>query len=180
MQNQATACSSLRLNTMTQQQDSFLVEVDRACTVVALDDDVIQQRLADVLRGEGAGGCEISVSIIGHQAMHELNVRYLSHDYPTDVLSFRLDEREDDLSFVEGEVIVSAEMAIERAEEFGWSSEHEMMYYLLHGTLHLCGYDDHSPANIFQMRQREAFYLDAWGLTPQEFHTKALLASRNV
>lgn len=142
---------------------SFLIEVDRACSKVALSDDLICSRLADVLRGEGASGCEVSVSIIGHQQMHELNVKFLSHDYPTDVLSFRLDDR-DDLSHVEGEVIVSAEMAIDQAAEFGWSAENELMYYLLHGTLHLCGYDDHNDADILQMRQRESHYLQSWGL----------------
>jgi len=142
---------------------SFLIEVDRACSEVALSDDLICSRLMDVLRGEGASGCEVSVSIIGHQQMHELNVKFLSHDYPTDVLSFRLDDR-DDLRHVEGEVIVSAEMAIDQAADFGWSAENELMYYLLHGTLHLCGYDDHTDADIAQMRQRESHYLQSWGL----------------
>lgn len=142
----------------------FGVDVNCQCRLILFKEDLIRRRLIEVLKGEGARGSDISVSIISDQIMQELNVRYLAHDYPTDVLSFRLDDGGADLSNVEGEIIVSAEMAWQRAGEFGWSAENELMYYLLHGMLHICGYDDHSPSDVFQMRQREAHYLEIWKL----------------
>ncbi len=56
---------------------------------------------------------------------------------------------------IDGEVLVSAEMAVQMAARFGWSSRDELTLYLVHGLLHLCGYDDLSPTERRLMRQRE-------------------------
>ena len=93
--------------------------------------------------------------------MRDLNRRYLNHDYDTDVLSFLLDEANDQL---DGEVIVSADTAIRRAGEFEWSANDELVLYLVHGTLHLTGCDDHSEGDRAQMRRLEIKYLQELGL----------------
>jgi probable rRNA maturation factor len=56
---------------------------------------------------------------------------------------------------IDGEVLVSAEMAVQMADRFGWSPRDELTLYLVHGLLHLCGYDDLSPAERRLMRERE-------------------------
>ncbi len=56
---------------------------------------------------------------------------------------------------IDGEVLVSAEMAVQMSARFGWSPRDELTLYLVHGLLHLCGYDDLSPAERRLMRQRE-------------------------
>lgn len=105
----------------------------------------------DVRRGE------VSLAIIDDPTMHALNRQHLQHDYPTDVLSFVLD---DDADAFEGEVIVSRDTALSMAGEYQWSAEDEMLLYFVHGTLHLVGYDDHCDEDRQAMRERETYYLD--------------------
>jgi probable rRNA maturation factor len=124
-----------------------------------------------VLEWERVPEAEISVAVVDDAAIRELNRRHLQHDYPTDVLSFLL-EREGPAGLrrarrIEGEVVVSAETARRRAAEFGWHPAWELLLYAVHGTLHLCGYDDRTPAQRRQMRQRERSILQNWGMTIQ-------------
>jgi probable rRNA maturation factor len=92
--------------------------------------------------------------------MHELNRRHLDHDYPTDVLSFTL---EDDGKHLEGEVVISADTAEVEAAERGWTAAGEQLLYVVHGILHLVGYRDKSPAEIEEMRAAEEMYLRRFG-----------------
>ena len=62
--------------------------------------------------------------------IHELNRRYLNHDWPTDVLSFTLDDDDDGLA---GEIIVSADTATVAAERYGWKMADEILLYVIHG-----------------------------------------------
>ena len=107
---------------------------------------------------------EISLAIVDDPRMHELNRQYLQHDYPTDVLSFILEEDE---GFLDGEVIVSADYAAREAAQFGWSTDDELLLYVIHGLLHLVGYDDLAPAAKREMRTQERHYLAVFGLTPR-------------
>lgn len=140
------------------------VEVCNEQVALPVDVDLTQRAVAVVLAGESVTSATISVAVVDDPTMRELNRRYLNHDYNTDVLSFLLDESNDQL---DGEIIVSAEMAILRASEFAWSAEHELLLYVIHGTLHLAGYDDHSPADRGQMRRKEMQYLKQLGLDPE-------------
>ena len=82
--------------------------------------------------------------------------RYLAHDYATDVLSFLLAEEDD---YREGEVVVSAETALREAPSYGWAATDELLLYVLHGTLHLLGYDDRAREDRAAMRDKERSYL---------------------
>ncbi len=104
------------------------------------------------LRAAGLSGGSVSLAVVDDPTIHELNRRFLRHDYPTDVLSFLLERSP---GFLEGEVIVSADTAQARAAEFGWTPADELLLYLVHGTLHLLGYDDHTPADRKRMRAKE-------------------------
>ena len=125
--------------------------------LLQIDASHLRAAIERVFAGEGIRGGEISVAIVDDPTIHELNRRWLSHDEPTDVLSFVLEESED---YREGEIIVSAETACGRAAEFGWTPEAELLLYVVHGALHLVGYDDKEPAHRERMRERERFYLD--------------------
>lgn len=104
-----------------------------------------------------------SIAVVDDGTIHELNRRYLQHDYPTDVLSFLFDGSSDHL---EGEVIVSADTAAAASPQYGWSVDDELLLYVIHGTLHLLGYDDTTPESRDQMRTRECHYLGRFGLAP--------------
>lgn len=117
--------------------------------------------LSTMMQSEGIPRAEISVAIVSDAEIHQLNRQYLSHDYPTDVLSFVLDRSGEELI---GEIIVSADTALERCSEFCWSPEDELTLYLIHGALHLVGYKDKSAIDRGQMRDQEVHYLHHLGI----------------
>jgi probable rRNA maturation factor len=107
--------------------------------------------------------CEVSLTVVDNARMQELNRRHLDHDYPTDVLSFRLGF---DGQRLDGEIIVSADYAADEAVRYGWSADDELLLYAVHGALHLVGYDDTTPEAAARMRQQERVILDTFGLIP--------------
>lgn len=127
-----------------------------------IDKRRLRAAIKEVLNGEGIESADISLAVVDDPTIHDLNRRWLNHDVPTDVLSFVLDQHE---AHLEGEIIVSADTAKTRCAEFGWPAEAELLLYVIHGALHLAGYDDKRSAARRQMREREQFYLQRLGLT---------------
>jgi len=129
-----------------------------------LDDARLRQLIRHVLAAEAATLVHLSVVLAGHDTVRRLNREYLDHDYNTDVLSFSLragpdsPDAEDD--GVEGEVYVDLDTAAERHEEFDTSFEREAYRYVVHGVLHLVGYDDATESGQATMRRKEDQYLD--------------------
>jgi probable rRNA maturation factor len=115
-----------------------------------------------VLEGEGVPEAEISLAFVDNPTIHRLNQRYLQHDEPTDVLSFPLSEP--NAKKLQGELVIGAEVAQAQALEHGHDVQAELALYIIHGLLHLCGHDDHDPADAARMRERERHYLKSLGL----------------
>jgi probable rRNA maturation factor len=128
-----------------------------------IDKARLKRGVTQVLLAAGIESAEISVAIVDDARMHALNRQYLQHDYPTDVLSFVLgfDEEEQAL---DGEIIVSADYASREAVRYGWSTDDELLLYVIHGCLHLVGYDDTTAEGKQEMRDAEAEHLAALGL----------------
>jgi probable rRNA maturation factor len=85
----------------------------------------------------------ISVSLVDDAEMQRLNKKYKGKDYPTDVLSFTMDENHDN-EFYLGDVIVNKEQADRQAVEYGNNVEEEISELVGHGVLHLLGvHHDH-------------------------------------
>ncbi len=78
------------------------------------------------------------------------------------LLSFPLGEPNS--SRLSGELVIGAEVALAQAAERGHDVQAELALYVIHGLLHLCGYDDHDPAGAAAMRARERHYLRQLGL----------------
>ena len=136
-----------------------MIRVDITATVpVRLERQRLRQAVRAILRDAQVRSAEVSLAVVSDQQIQQLNRRYLQHDYPTDVLSFRLDDGTDPVS-LEGEVVVSWDTACRTAERIGWRSHDELLLYVIHGCLHLVGYQDHTSAERKQMRAREAEYL---------------------
>ena len=111
---------------------------------------------------------EISVLICDADTIHELNRDYRNVDAPTDVLSFALNEGDDDVPEEEtelGDIVINLDRAIAQAAEFGHSKEREMAYLSVHGFLHILGYDHYDPEEKKAMRKAEEEILSACGLT---------------
>jgi len=129
---------------------------------VAVDRKRVREIVRAVLDGEGVADAEISLAFVDSPTIHTLNKRYLDHDEPTDVLTFPLSEP--NAKRLAGELVIGAEVAHAQAEERGHDVQDELALYVVHGLLHLCGYDDKDDAAEREMRQRERHYLAALGL----------------
>jgi probable rRNA maturation factor len=138
------------------------IEITNEQSRLPIDQQRLRAAVEAVMTGQGVTRATISVAVVDDPSIHTLNARYLQHDYPTDVLSFVLDEGD---GYVEGEIIVSADTAATSAARFGWTAHDELLLYVIHGALHLTGHDDHEPADIAEMRRQESHYLDAFGLS---------------
>lgn len=114
-----------------------------------------------VLAAEGRWRASISIAIVDQAAIHAINRTHLDHDWPTDVISFPLSAPEDEA--LSGELVVSAEMAAATAAEHGVDPVDELALYIVHGLLHLCGYDDQTEPDAARMRRREGELLAACG-----------------
>lgn len=99
---------------------------------------------------------ELSIALVDDANIRSLNNQYLQHDYATDVISFVIDATEDSIV---GQLIVSTETAERVAQRIGIPMEHELMLYVVHGTLHLVGLDDLDDSSAAKMRAAEADYL---------------------
>ena len=120
--------------------------------------------MSNVLADRDIVSGEISLAIINDDQMQLLNARYLDHDWPTDVLSF---VHESDEQHLDGEIIVSADTARRESRRYGWQPADELLLYVVHGALHLIGYDDHNPDDLADMRAAERRHLANFGLTPR-------------
>jgi probable rRNA maturation factor len=136
------------------------VEVVHQQSCVALPDELVARAVRLALPDREG---EVSVAIVDDQQIRQLNSRYLGHDDPTDVLSFALEARE---GYIEGEIVCSAQTAQSAAAQWGWPAEHELLWYVVHGALHLAGYDDQTSEGRQAMRGREQEILAALGLPP--------------
>lgn len=119
---------------------------------------------------------EVDITLVDDAAIHELNRTYRGIDRPTDVLSFALDEGEeepevddDEIEHLLGDVIISAPTAVRQGEEYGHGLEREMTYLAVHGMLHLLGYDHMEEKDKLIMRKREEEVLRRLDLAEENF-----------
>jgi probable rRNA maturation factor len=124
--------------------------------------EALVSAVAMVLRDYHVASAEISIAVVDDAMMREFNRQYLNHDYETDVLSFLLDETEETLI---GQLIISTDTAARVAGELGIEMEHELVLYVIHGTLHLVGLDDTDADSVEDMRAAEREYLHRLGLS---------------
>ena len=125
--------------------------------VVEIDRNHFRAVVRAVLDGEGVKDAEISLAFVDNPTIHRLNKRFLDHDEPTDVLSFPLSDP--NTRKLMGELVIGAEVARDQAAVRGHDVQAELALYVIHGLLHLCGYDDHTEADAQAMRERERHYL---------------------
>ena len=119
---------------------------------------------------------EVDITLVDDAAIHELNRTYRGSDRPTEVLSFALDEGEeepevddDEIEHLLGDVIISAPTAVRQGEEYGHGLEREMTYLAVHGMLHLLGYDHMEEKDKLIMRKREEEVLRRLDLAEENF-----------
>jgi probable rRNA maturation factor len=103
---------------------------------------------------------ELSITVVGDRSMREINRTYLDKDRPTNVISFS--QQEGDCSGMAtsmlGDVIISAATSAREADQGGMAPFDRLCFLLLHGILHLCGYDHErsGEAEAVRMEKKEA------------------------
>jgi len=139
----------------------FRIELTNDQSQLPLDTARLTKAARMVLEDAELDRAEISIAVVDDPTIRRLHQEYLEIDEPTDVMSFVLEQEDGAL---EGEVVVSADTARSAAEGYGWPAADELLLYVLHGTLHLVGYDDTTPELRIQMRRQEKQYLARFGL----------------
>jgi len=118
---------------------------------------LIRGALERAVVGEARPENELCVILGDNKMLHNLNLQYLEIDEPTDVLAFEYSE--DPTVKVEGDIFVSLERVREQASPNGVSFENELARVVVHGFLHLCGYDHDNDAELKAMMERGEHYI---------------------
>lgn len=114
-----------------------------------------------ILEDESIERAKIDVAVVDDLTIAELHQRYLNDPEATDVLSFVLEQTS---KYLEGEIVVSADTAAASAPNYNWTAANELLLYVIHGALHLVGYDDTATKKRSIMREKEGEYLARFGL----------------
>jgi probable rRNA maturation factor len=118
-----------------------------------IDHAAIASLAKSVLIAEGRLAASISIAFVDNDTIHRLNKLHLGHDWITDVITFPLSDPDDhELS---GELVISTETAVATAQELSGDPYDELALYIVHGLLHLCGYDDSTEELSAAMNRRQ-------------------------
>jgi probable rRNA maturation factor len=126
-------------------------------TVTDIDLPRIKHSSDKILRTLENEDSEISLTFVDDAGITEINTQYLGRDYPTNVIAFSMNEGEfgNVNPNILGDIIISTETALRNAETEGFSLEDELDYLIIHGVLHLLGYDHELPGEAKEMREKE-------------------------
>ena len=99
---------------------------------------------------------DISIIFCSDRYILDVNMKYLQHDYFTDIITFDYCEG----NRISGDLFISIDSVKENADHYGVNFETELDRVMVHGVLHLLGYDDHTPEDISVMREKENYYIE--------------------
>jgi len=145
----------------------ILVSIAETFVAVVRDERLAAVALR-VLEAEGAEACELSIAVTDDETVRALNREYAGEDAVTDVLSFSQREGEEFVAPPEGvpplgEVVIAYPQAARQAADRGHGAEGEVTRLLVHGVLHLLGYDHAEPEEERRMKAREEALVNGWG-----------------
>jgi probable rRNA maturation factor len=115
----------------------------------------IEAAVCDVLEGERIRRAAVSVVFVDSRAIRRINRDFLSHDDVTDVIAFPLEAH----PLLEGEIYVNLDRARQQARERNLSVGNEVTRLVVHGVLHLTGYNDRRPREAARMHLRQESYV---------------------
>jgi probable rRNA maturation factor len=121
---------------------------------VPVDEEALRRLATQTLVAEGAADSELSVSFVDEDEMADLHLRYMGEEGPTDVLSFPLDDVDEQGRRIIGDVVVCPEYAARNNPDL----DAEIRLLLVHGILHLLGYDHEEDAQRAEMWARQERY----------------------
>lgn len=137
------------------------IEVLSRQRLYAIDRQAAAKLAGEVLDRIGRADAALTITFIRDAAMRKLNRDYRGKDKPTDVLSFAYHESDEGFAETDshiGDVVISVETAARYADEFGLTFDREIEHLIIHGTLHLAGYDhetDNGEMNRLERKLRK-------------------------
>lgn len=135
------------------------IEIADKQTRLPIDRKWFRALTRHVLQAEGVAAARLSLAFVEDAAIHQLNRQYLGHDFATDVITFPLS---DSPALLQGELVISTEYALAAARKYRRPAHVEAGLYLVHGVLHLCGYNDLEEEEASAMRRRQNELLRAF------------------
>ena len=99
---------------------------------------------------------DINIIFCSDNYILDVNMKYLQHDYFTDIITFDYCEQK----VLSGDLFISVDSVRENSVYYGTEFEDELNRVIVHGLLHLIGYDDHSEEDVKVMREKENYYLE--------------------
>ena len=127
-----------------------------------LDFASLKQAAQIVLAGESIAEAKVIIAFVDDAHIHRLNQQFLNHNEPTDVLTFPYSDPT--AKKLDGEIVIGHGVAETQARERGHAVTTELTLYIIHGCLHLCGYNDTDMETTQLMRTKERHYLQQLGL----------------
>ncbi|MCI0493952.1 rRNA maturation RNase YbeY [candidate division KSB1 bacterium] len=118
----------------------------------------LKQAAELVLSAEQVAGAEITIILVDDEYIKKLNKDFLSQNDTTDVISFHLDDIQSK-DFLEGEVYANLDQIERQALDYSVSFSNELVRIVIHGILHLIGYDDQTLSDKETMTMKEDHYL---------------------
>ena len=112
--------------------------------------------LKEVAASEAKKIGDVSIIFCSDNYLLDVNIKYLGHDYYTDIITFDYCEG----GGLSGDLFISIDSVRENSSFYNVSFDEELNRVIVHGLLHLIGYDDHTDADIAQMRSKENYYLE--------------------
>ncbi len=136
------------------------MHIDIETTLPALDipREALCSTVCRVLRGEGRDHAAVTVILVDDPYIRQLNHKYRHLDRATDVLSFNLDDGTGPGHGALGDVYISVDRARDQAGRYHVSLDDELHRLVVHGCLHLLGYDHHNASERKVMREKERVY----------------------
>jgi probable rRNA maturation factor len=158
------------------------VEVSNRQRRVAVNAPWLARTARAALAAQAVAAAEVCVVVVDDHRIAALHGEWFADPTPTDVITFDLAAGDPaaDAAAVRGDVVVSVETAarmaraLRHAGQTGWTTRHELAYYVVHGILHLTGYDDRTVGDRRAMRARERTVMRAIGLPPPPRSGKAI------
>ncbi|MFH1199212.1 MAG: rRNA maturation RNase YbeY [Candidatus Omnitrophota bacterium] len=128
-------------------------------TKLAVSPTKIKRTVLKALSARGAKRAgEITVCFVNDKEIRRINAKYLKENKPTDVIAFNLGETAD--------IVVSTDTAIRQAKIFKTSAIYELYLYVVHGVLHISGYDDKTLKERNSMNAKAALILKSLNVYP--------------
>ncbi|MDO5760180.1 MAG: rRNA maturation RNase YbeY [Bacteroidota bacterium] len=118
----------------------------------------IKRWIKQVIEKYGYRLGEISYIFCSDERILEVNKQYLSHDFYTDIITFDYVEKEK----INGDIFISTDRVKENAKDFNVPFQQELLRVIIHGILHLLGFEDHSQEEQQQMREKENEAIALW------------------